>query len=381
MRCGDKLKKIRKSKILAFFSIVSSFVCVLSFILWTPIFLKGKLNDIAFFSASTIFPNSILKEERSNDILKNNLNDRIFIPNVINFGGEEAKETEISKEVEDVDTIIQSVPKFELSHEDGENTFKIVECMFGASGDKFDNIYINNKTNVNLDVANVLNQNPDISIEKNNSPQVLVVHTHTSEAYMDKDQGFYYQNFHARTTDPRFNVIQVGNSICKSLEACGIKTIHDTTIHDTPMFTGSYKRSEETIRKNLEKYPSISVVLDIHRDTIENKERRKIKPTFSFNGKKAAQVMIIAGCDEDGSLNYPDWRCNLKLALKLHKKLETMYPGITRSLLFKHARYNMHLTHGSMLIEVGSDANTLNEAVISGALVGKALGGLLKELQ
>lgn len=378
MRCGDKLKKTRKSKILAFLSIISSFVCIFSFLFWTPIFLKGKLNNITLFAASTVFPKGISKEVSNNNILKSTENNRIFIPNVVNFGGKIKKEIEFN-EMENIDAIVQSVPKFELSHTDGENTFKIVECMFGASGDKFDNIYINNKTNVNLDVASVLNQTPDISVGKDSSPQVLVVHTHTSEAYMDKDQGFYYQNFHARTTDPRFNVVQVGNAICKSLEDCGIKAIHDTTIHDTPTFTGSYKRSEETIRKNLEKYPSISVVLDIHRDTIENKERRKIKPTFSFNGRKAAQVMIIAGCDEDGSLKYPDWQCNLKLALKLHKKLETMYPGITRSLLFKHARYNMHLTHGSMLIEVGSDANTLNEAVLSGALVGKALGNLLKE--
>lgn len=380
MQCGDKLKKTRKRKILAFLSIISSFVCLLSFLLWTPIFLKGKLNNLTFFAASTIFQKGSLKEQNNIDILKHTKNDNFYVPSVINFGKEIKKDTEF-KEMENVDALIKSIPKFELSHIDGEGTFKIVECMFGASGDKFENIFINNKTNVNLDVASVLNQKPDIPVNKNTLPQVLVVHTHTSEAYMDKDQGFYYQNFHARTTDPRFNVVQVGNAICKSLEDSGIKTIHDTTIHDTPTFTGSYKRSEETIRKNLEKYPSISVVLDIHRDTIENKERRKIKPTFSFNGRKAAQVMIIAGCDEDGSLKYPDWQCNLKLALKLHKKLETMYPGITRSLLFKHARYNMHLTHGSMLIEVGSDANTLNEAVISGALVGKALGNLLKELQ
>lgn len=380
MRCGDKLKKVRKSKILSFLSIISSFVCIFSFLLWSPILFKGKLNDLTLFAASTIFSKGTSKEV-TNNTLKSSANDKIYIPNVVNFGGGGTWRLKNSKEIEDVDAIIQSVPKFELSHTDGEETFKIVECMFGASGDKFDNIYINNKTNVNLDVASVLNQNPDISVGENSLPQVLVVHTHTSEAYMDKDQGFYYQNFHARTTDPRFNVVQVGNAICKSLEDCGIKAIHDTTIHDTPAFTGSYKRSEETIRKNLEKYPSISVVLDIHRDTIENKERRKIKPTFSFNGRKAAQVMIIAGCDEDGSLKYPDWQCNLKLALKLHKKLETMYPGMTRSLLFKHARYNMHLTHGSMLIEVGSDANTLNEAVLSGALVGKALGDLLKELQ
>ncbi|MBR1779202.1 MAG: stage II sporulation protein P [Clostridia bacterium] len=343
--------------------------------------LRGKLNEFSIFAANMIFFNGNRDTVNIEDSLRDTIESRVYIPNVITFGREWDKAASDPGSPDDIDAIVQAIPPFELPHEDGEPTYKIVECLFGASGDKFDNIYINNKTDVNLDIGSILNQRPDITVNNNGEPQVLVVHTHTSEAYMDKDQGFYYQNFHARTTDPRFNVVQVGNAICKSLEDAGIKAVHDTTVHDEPTFTGSYKRSEETVKKNLERYPSISVVLDIHRDTIENKERRKIKPTFSYNGKKVAQVMIIAGCDTDGSLQYPDWQCNLKLALKLHKKLETMYPGMTRSLLFKHARYNMHLTHGSMLIEVGSDANTLNEAVVSGALLGRALGDLLKELQ
>ena len=164
------------------------------------------------------------------------------------------------------------------------------------------------------------------------------------------------------------------------LENSKIKAIHSTVYHDTPMFTGSYKRSAETIKKILEKNPSIKVVLDIHRDTIECKDKKRIKPTVKIDGRKAAQVMIISGCDTDGSLNYPNWAENLKFSLKLQREIETLYPGLTRSLLFTHARYNQHLTNGSTLIEVGSDANTLDEAVYSGILIGKALSRLLKRL-
>ncbi len=359
---------------LAFICIISSFICVFSFLLWLPMILKDQFDNFNIFAASVILPNG--KIDRKNE---NNAVGEIVATDIINFGNPQTS-SEKSKSDENIEAILQNIPPFELSHGDNEVKYGITECLFGASGSKYQNIFINNKTSLDLNVEEILNQKPDISIKNKAEPQVLVIHTHTSEAYMDKDQGFYYQSFCARTTDPRYNVVQVGNAICQSLEQNGIKTVHDTSQHDTPSFSGSYKRSAETIDKNLQKYPSISVVLDIHRDTIENKEKLKIKPTFSINGRKAAQIMIIAGCDTDGTLAYPDWQYNLRLALRLHKRAETMYPGMTRSFLFKHARYNLHKTHGSMLIEVGSDANTLNEAVLSGAMLGNALASVLNEL-
>ena len=172
MQRGDKLRKARKRKILTFLSVVSSFICIFSFLIWTPIFLRGKLNELALFAAGSVFPKSTLTEESHANYLKNTTDDNIFIPSVITFGGEEIKKNVDLKGLEDIDALIQSVPKFELSHKDGEGTYKIVECLFGASGDKFENIYVNNKTNVNLNIASVLSQNPDISVNKSALPQV-----------------------------------------------------------------------------------------------------------------------------------------------------------------------------------------------------------------
>ena len=93
MQCGDKLKNTRKRKILAFLSATSSLVCILSFLIWVPIFFKGKLNDLTLFAASTIFPNGSFENENSH-VLKNNANEKIFIPNVIKFGGEIKKSGE-----------------------------------------------------------------------------------------------------------------------------------------------------------------------------------------------------------------------------------------------------------------------------------------------
>ncbi len=361
-----------KKKLQLFICFISTIVCSISFLSWLPGILLNKVDRLSLLAAGVMLPDGKIFEEKGDCQVSN-------IVSTINFG---QRNTVLASNTTDetVDNFLKNVPTFELSHNTNEPTYKILECMFGASGTKYQNFFINNKTSFDINVEETLKLPPDVSVKKDGTPQVLIVHTHTSEAYMDKDQGFYYQDFSARTIDPKFNVVQVGNAICQGLENCGIKTVHDTTIHDTPTFSGSYKRAAETIDKNLKKYPSISVVLDIHRDTIENKERQKIKPTCSINGKKAAQVMIIAGCDIDGTLEHPDWQYNLRLALRLQRQIESMYPGMTRSLLFKNARYNMHKTHGSLLIEVGSDANTLNEAVLSGLYLGKALAATLDGL-
>lgn len=369
---SNKYKKF----LICFLSIFSAILSLFSlFLSFTNLFYikKGSFNVLA---ASFVLPMSKNKNSNTKHVLNNQMYTDIISLKNKSFSDE-------SKNIFSdtlIDDIVKDTPTFDWPHQTGEATYKIIECLFGAGGIRCENFFINNKTNLNLDFGSKLNEKPDINIKKDGSPQVLVYHTHTTEAYMDKDQGFYYQNFHPRSLDPRFSVVQVGNAICKGLENAGIKTIHDTTCHDEPSFSGSYSRSAQTIDKNLKNHPTINVLLDIHRDTIENKEKTKIKPTFSVNGKKAAQIMIIAGCDTDGNLGHPDWEHNLRFALQLHKQVETMFPGMTRSLLFKNARYNMHKSHGSLLIEVGSDANTLNEAVYSGALLGRALSEVLNKL-
>lgn len=277
------------------------------------------------------------------------------------------------------DDIFEQIP-FELPHEDGEATHPVTEQKFGLCGMKFENFYVNNKTGMDLDIAQVLSQRPDVHIKKNSSPQVLIVHTHTCEGYIDKDEGFFYESFYPRSQDPRYSVVRVGKAIAWELENAGIGVVHDITCHDSPTFNGSYGRSAETIDKNLEKHPSIQVVLDIHRDTITRADGTRIKPTFTINGHKAAQIMVLSGCDTDGSLNFPSWQENLRFALRLHQRAEKMYNGMTRALSFGKFKYNMHKTPASLLIEVGSELNTLNEAVLSGRLLGKALASLLEEL-
>lgn len=268
------------------------------------------------------------------------------------------------------------------SHAPGEKTYPIWETMIGGSGTQFQNFWVKNETekHKNLDIAAELAKKPDIKIKKNSTPQVLIVHTHTTEAFMGADEGFYYESFYPRSQDPTKNVVHVGDAIAAQLQKAGIGVIHDTTVHDYPSYNGSYSRSAQTIAKNLKQYPSIQVVLDIHRDALTASDGTKKKPTVKINGKKAAQIMIYAGCDDDGTLGFPGWEYNLRFALRLQQSVETLYPGLTRPLFFEGSKYNMNMTHGSLLIEIGTDANTVDEVAYSGELVGNALSQVLNQL-
>ncbi|MCR5141657.1 MAG: stage II sporulation protein P [Ruminococcus sp.] len=209
-------------------------------------------------------------------------------------------------------------------------------------------------------------------------PQILIYHTHTTECFELEDKDWYDSDFGAKTTEADKNITAVGNEICKQLEASGISVIHDTLVHDYPSYDAAYDSSRETVSELLEQYPSIRIALDIHRDGIETAEGVRLAPTAEINGKDAAQIMIISGCD-DGTFGMPDYINNFRFACELQSRTETMFEGLTRPILFDYRFYNQDLTDGSLLIEVGSHGNTLDQAKYSGELIGKALAALLCE--
>ena len=266
-------------------------------------------------------------------------------------------------------------------HLPNEKTYKIIETHMGVGGTKCENFYVKNTTGQNVDFLDLLKEPLDIHIKNTNEPQVLIFHTHTSESYMKKDSGFFYESFYPRSLNNSKNVVRVGDAITEKLKEHGINAIHDKTYHDTPSYNGSYLRAEKTIKENLQKYPSLQVIIDIHRDSLGSKETGKMKPTFEYKGKKAAQLMIISGCDPDNSNGFPNWKKNLKLALNIQKYCESMFPGLTRPLNFSKVKYNEHLTPGSLLIEIGSDGNTLEEAIYTGSMLGEAISELLNNLK
>ena len=206
-------------------------------------------------------------------------------------------------------------------------------------------------------------------------PQVLILHTHATETYQPWDALWYSPDFTARISDTARNMCAVGERMTEILNAAGVNTLHDTTLHDDPSYTESYGRSAQTARAYLEKYPSIKVILDVHRDAIE-RDGARIKPLTQLDGAETAQVMIICGCSNGDSIRLPNWRLNLRFAAAWENQMEALYPGLTRPVLCGYRFYNQDVTTGSLLIEIGGHANTLAEALRGGEYAAKALAAL-----
>jgi len=208
-------------------------------------------------------------------------------------------------------------------------------------------------------------------------PQVLILHTHTTESYEPYEKDWYDESYTSRSADPGNGVVAVGEAIAGQLAAAGINVIHDCTMHDLT-YNGAYSRSLGTALGVLDRYPSVKIVLDIHRDAIEYEDGTRVSAVTDIDGKKAAQTMIICAAD-DGTYGVPGFMNNLHFASALQQSMESRYPTLTRPVLFQYCQYNQQVSPGALLIEVGSHGNSIDQAVYSGELIGKSLAELLKD--
>ena len=221
-----------------------------------------------------------------------------------------------------------------------------------------------------LNVKVLLNTN--LKLRKSDEPQILIYHTHGSEAYRGSRKG--------RKSD---TVIGVGDVLTKRLEQKNIKVVHDRNIYDVK--NGKEERSKAynyaatAIEKNLKKYPSIQVVIDLHRDGVNE----STKLVTRQNGKRMAQIMFFNGMSRtatNGNIKYlknPNKQTNLAFSLQLQAQAALKYPGFTRKIYVKGYRYNLHYRGRSLLVEVGAQNNTLSEAKASMSLLAELLNNVL----
>ena len=239
-------------------------------------------------------------------------------------------------------------------------------------------VYIRNTTQYTLSNEELLK--PFAAELTGEAPQILILHSHGSEGYTPAvDDGIVWSGDH-RTTDSRYNVVRMGDTMAEVFAQAGISVLHDRTLYDYPEYAGAYDRSLAGIDRYLKEYPSIRFVLDVHRDAIETESGTRMAPVWAGSGagEQAAQVMIICGCDNGGSVQLPNWRQNLRFAARWETAMEALYPGFTRPVLFSYRFYNQDLTTGSLLIEIGGHGNNLNEALRAGQL---AANGLVEALR
>ena len=260
-----------------------------------------------------------------------------------------------------------------------ENAGAVQEQHFGqGSGEKYipcgTGSIKNNTKQTAADIAAEIGNPLPFAIERNSAePQVLIMHTHATEDYRLSAGLWFAPGDGARSTDRSINMCAVGRVMADTLNAAGICTLHDETLNDYPSYTGSYANSRAVVQQYLAQYPSIKVVLDVHRDAIERENGARCAPVCTINGRQAAQVMIICGCDNGTSIRLPDWRQNLRFAAAWERSMEADYPGFTRPVLLSYRFYNQDLTTGSLLIEIGGHGNNLNEALYAGYLAAQGL--------
>ena len=202
------------------------------------------------------------------------------------------------------------------------------------------------------------------------APTVLILHTHTTESYTKA--GETYQETSAyRTLEERYNMLAIGDRVEALLSQAGITVIHDRTLHDHPSYNGSYTRARETIQSYLDKYPTLRLVLDLHRDA-SGDGTNQLRPVTQIHGKSCAQMMLVLGTNMDS------WEQNLSLGLKLQVQLENLAPGITRPLQLRPQRFNQDLSGGALLIEMGAAGNTQAEALLAADYLSEAIISLAK---
>ena len=219
-----------------------------------------------------------------------------------------------------------------------------------------DNFYIVNATTkmteAEFDVEYFIKK--DLSVEKSGEPQILIFHTHGSEGFSDSRAG--------KTED---TVVGAGTVLAEILEEkYGYRVLHDTTIFDRKngMDNRNYAYNDalDHLEDLLKEYPSIEVIIDLHRDAGE-------KRVVTINGKQTAKVMLFNGLcrNTQGMLSYlPNENLKDNLAFSFQMKLmgDEMYPGLMNRIFLRDYRYNMHLTERFLLIELGTEKNTVEEA-------------------
>ena len=236
--------------------------------------------------------------------------------------------------------------------------------------------YISNTTDHTLDVT-ALTDTFDAELT-DEGPQILILHTHGSEAYTPTAGTDVVWSGNLRTTDSRYNVVQVGDEMADVFSEAGISVLHDRTLYDYPSYNEAYDRSLAAIESYLAQYPSLRFILDVHRDAIEDNQGNQYKVVSTIDGVgTAAQLTLVVGSDGSG-LPHPNWMENLKLAVALQEDLLTSYPTLMRPILLRNSRYNQHATTGSLLVEVGAAGNSPEEAALAGRLFAERMVEVLQ---
>ena len=263
---------------------------------------------------------------------------------------------------------------------DKENTNVIARTMVPSATQSYlhtGDIYIANRADKQPDVAALASA--PVHITLSDGPQVLILHSHGSEAYTPSGSDRYQESDPYRTTDCNYNVVRVGEEIARVLREQDFEVIHDTNLYDYPSYNEAYDHSLAAAKRWLDQYPSIQVVLDVHRDALAAEDGTIYKAVSAEDGEQAAQVMLVVGTDGTGK--HPLWQENLTFAMRIQQQLLDDHQALARPMVLRASRFNQHLSVGSVLVEVGTHGNTLQEALLGAKLFAQSTAKVLEGLK
>ncbi len=260
----------------------------------------------------------------------------------------------------------------EVSHANTNVTTEVIpNNVPNKYTDDYNGVEIKNGTNYNL-TEDILNcDNLDF-----NKKDIMIFHTHTCESYTPTEQYSYEETGTFRSTDLNYSVVKVGDVLTEQLQSYGFNVVHDKTYHDYPAYSGSYGRSQATVKNLLNSHAGTDIIIDLHRDAIGD---TSYAPSVKIGDEVVSQLMFVIGTD-GGGLEHPNWKENLKFAIKVQEKANALYPGLFRPILLRNSRYNQQLGKAACIIEVGATGNTLEQSMGSMKYLSKILDEVLKSL-
>ena len=255
----------------------------------------------------------------------------------------------------------------------------IAKTMVAGSSAKYVTsglLSIYNHTDYTVDIDALLEAAPALSA-RGDGPKVLIYHSHATEAYTMDGTDVYRESDSYRTLNTEQNMVRIGEEMAAVFEAAGIGVVHDTTLYDYPNYNDSYSRSFQGVSALLKQYPSVVLVLDVHRDALAASDGTIYK-VVAGSVDNCAQVMMVLGSDAGGQ-THPNWKVNLSLALSIQNALARKWATLARPIVLRPSRFNQHLSTGSILVEVGTHGNTLQEAITAARLYARTVAELMTQ--
>lgn len=213
--------------------------------------------------------------------------------------------------------------------------------------------------------------------------RVLIYHTHTYEAFEQTEADPYQETEQWRTRDEKHNMVRVGEELASLLRGMGVEVVHDTTAFEPPELAGSYTRSLEMLKRRKAMGESYDLYLDLHRDAYIASQPGP--NAVSVGDGSMARIMMLVGKGEgqtaEGFEEKPQWQDNLLIAQRITDALNSQVSGLGKEVRMKSGRFNQHIAVGCLLIEVGNNRNTLQEALAAMPYLADAISQELKAAQ